>query len=111
MVGTSAVVSAANADRSITIVKGNDAQLNGVNSGVKVVVTGDVVSVNGTRVTNDDVNGYTVPTRSYYYYPATDTKKDETKGSPKTFDAGVGIYAATALLSVGGMAWVGKKRG
>lgn len=111
VVGTSAVVSAANADRSITIVKGNDAQLNGVNSGVKVVVTGDAVSVNGTRVTNDDVNGYTVPTQNYYYYPATDTKKDETKGSPKTFDAGVGIYAVTALLSVGGMAWAGKKRG
>lgn len=111
VVGASAVVSAANTDGSITIVEGNDAQLNGVNSGVKVVVTGGVVSVNGTRVTNDDVNGYTVPTRSYYYYPATDTKKDETKGSPKTFDAGVGIYAATALLSVGGMAWVGKKRG
>lgn len=111
VVGTSAVVSAANADRSITIVKGNNAQLNGVNSGVKVVVTGDAVSVNGTRVTNDDVNGYTVPTQSYYYYPATDTKKDETKGSPKTFDAGVGIYAVTALLSVGGMAWAGKKRG
>ena len=45
---------------------------------------------------------------SYYYYPSTttDTKTD----SPKTFDAGVGIYAVTALLSVTGMAWVGKKR-
>ena len=111
VVGTSAVVSAANTDRSITIVKGNDANLTGVHSGVKVVVAGGVVSVNGTRVTNDDVNGYTVPTQNYYYYPATDTKKDETKGSPKTFDAGVGIYAMTALLSVGGMAWAGKKRG
>ena len=30
--------------------------------------------------------------------------------SPKTFDAGVGIYAVTAVLSVTGMAWVGKKR-
>ena len=46
----------------------------------------------------------------YYYYPTTDTKADETKGSPKTFDAGVGIYAVTAVLSVTGMAWVGKKR-
>lgn len=45
---------------------------------------------------------------SYYYYPSTttDTKTD----SPKTFDAGVGIYAVTALLSVTGMAWAGKKR-
>ncbi len=46
----------------------------------------------------------------YYYHPTTDTKVDETKGSPKTFDAGVGIYAVTAVLSVTGMAWVGKKR-
>ena len=49
-------------------------------------------------------------TGGYYYHPATDTKADETKGSPKTFDAGVGIYAVTAVLSVTGMAWVGKKR-
>ena len=45
-----------------------------------------------------------------YYHPTTDTKADETKGSPKTFDAGVGVYAVTAVLSVTGMAWVGKKR-
>ena len=45
---------------------------------------------------------------SYYYYAptTTDTKTD----SPKTFDAGVGIYAVTAVLSVTGMAWTGKKR-
>ncbi len=30
--------------------------------------------------------------------------------SPKTFDAGVGIYAVTAVLSVTGMAWTAKKR-
>ena len=46
----------------------------------------------------------------YYYHPTTDTKADETKGSPKTFDAGVGIYALTAVLSVTGMAWTAKKR-
>ena len=46
----------------------------------------------------------------YYYHPTTDTKTDTTKGSPKTFDAGVGIYAVTAVLSVTGMAWTGKKR-
>jgi len=45
---------------------------------------------------------------AYYYYAptTTDTKTD----SPKTFDAGVGIYAVTAVLSVTGMAWAGKKR-
>ena len=47
----------------------------------------------------------------YYYQPTTDTKADTTKGSPKTFDAGVGIYAVTAVLSVTGMAWTAKKRG
>ncbi len=48
---------------------------------------------------------------SYYYYsPSTTTSDTTTKGSPKTFDAGVGIYAVTALLSVTGMAWTGKKR-
>ena len=48
---------------------------------------------------------------SYYYYAsATDTTATTKTGSPKTFDAGVGIYAVTALLSVTGMAWAGKKR-
>ena len=46
----------------------------------------------------------------YYYHPTTDTKTDEAKGSPKTFDAGIGIYAVTAVLSVTGMAWTAKKR-
>ena len=109
VVGTSAVVSAANTDGSITIVEGNDAQLTGVNPGVKVVVRGSAVSVNGTRVTNDDVNGYTVPSR-YYYYPTTDTKATDTKGSPKTFDAGIALYVGMALTSAAGVAFVGKKR-
>ena len=109
VVGTSAVVSAANTDGSITIVEGNDAQLTGVNPGVKVVVRGSAVSVNGTRVTNDDVNGYTVPSR-YYYYPTTDTKTNDTKGSPKTFDAGIALYVGMALTSAAGVAFVGKKR-
>ena len=48
---------------------------------------------------------------SYYYYsPSTTTTDTTTKGSPKTFDAGVGIYAVTAVLSVTGMAWTAKKR-
>ena len=53
-----------------------------------------------------------VGNKSYYYYhPTTDTKTDDTtKGSPKTFDAGVGIYAVTAVLSVTGMVWTAKKR-
>ena len=49
-----------------------------------------------------------------YYYNSTaaaDTKADGSKtGSPKTFDAGVGIYAVSAVLSLTGMAYVGKKK-
>ncbi len=48
--------------------------------------------------------------RYYYNSTTTDTKTDTTKGSPKTFDAGIGIYAVTAVLSVTGMAWTAKKR-
>ena len=47
---------------------------------------------------------------SYYYYSSATDTTSTTKGSPKTFDAGVGIYAVTAVLSVTGMAWTAKKR-
>jgi hypothetical protein len=56
---------------------------------------------------------YTKPSSGgYYYYPSTSdtTTSTTTKGSPKTFDAGIGIYAVTAVLSVTGMAWTAKKR-
>ena len=47
----------------------------------------------------------------YYYYPTTDTKADDTKGSPKTADPGAALYGALALLSLTGMvALNGKKR-
>ena len=47
----------------------------------------------------------------YYYHPTTDTKTTDTKGSPKTFDPGVALYAALSLLSLTGMvALNGKKR-
>ena len=47
----------------------------------------------------------------YYYYPTTDTKADDTKGSPKTADPGVALYAALSILSLTGMvALNGKKR-
>ena len=76
----------------------------GVKNGI-VYGTSDVV-------TRQVSAGVTVQqsTGGYYYHPTTDTKADETKGSPKTFDAGVGIHAVMAVLSVTGMAWVGKKR-
>lgn len=50
----------------------------------------------------------------YYYNSTTTTTKDTTKKdntkSPGTFDPGVGVYALTAVLSVAGMAWVGRKK-
>ena len=86
------------------------------NNDLANVVTPVVADGNSDKVT--EITGtfseLIVPTPEtpprYYYHPATDTKADETKGSPKTFDVGAGIYAVTAVLSVTGMAWVGKKR-
>lgn len=47
----------------------------------------------------------------YYYYSPAVGSADAPKGSPKTFDAGVGVYVGMAVLSVCGSAVVlGKKR-
>lgn len=46
----------------------------------------------------------------HYYYGGTTAADEGEKGSPKTFDAGVGIYAVTAALSLTGTAWIGRKR-
>ena len=76
-------------------------------------VTADMLAEGVVTVNNGD-GTFTVRAPQYYYYNSTtttDTKTDDTKGSPKTFDAGVGIYAVTAVLSVTGMAWTAKKRG
>ena len=70
-----------------------------VPDGYKVVENTD-----GT-FTVEKVGGY------YYYHPTTDTKTDNTKGSPKTFDAGIALYVGMALTSAAGVAFVGKKRG
>ncbi len=47
---------------------------------------------------------------NYYYHPTTDTKTDDTKGSPKTADPGVALYAALSLLSLTGLTCTTKKR-
>ena len=76
-------------------------------------VTADMLAEGVVTVNNGD-GTFTVRAPRYYYNSTTtttDTKTDDTKGSPKTFDAGVGIYAVTAVLSVTGMAWAAKKRG
>ena len=46
----------------------------------------------------------------YYYYPTTDTKADDAKGSPKTADPGVALYAVLSLLSLTGLTCITKKR-
>lgn len=79
----------ANPGKSLTKVKVNDGEV------VEVSESTTVINVKPPR---------------YYYNSTTTTTKDEAKGSPKTFDAGVGIYALTAVLSVTGMAWTAKKR-
>ena len=113
-IGTTAANAAvrnAASGETVTVVKGN-AALTEVPAGVVVVPNqGTTVTVNGVPVTGDS---YTVPQPPRYYYNSTttttDTKTDGTKGSPKTFDAGMGIYAVSALLSVTGMACVGRKK-
>ena len=46
----------------------------------------------------------------YYYQPTTDTKADDAKGSPKTADPGVALYAALSLLSLTGLTCTGRKK-
>ena len=87
-----------------------------VGENVKSTVEGkEPLTVSGDyNMTKDSEGNYTIAKKptSYYYYPSTSdtTTSTTTKGSPKTFDAGVGIYAVTAVLSVTGMAWTAKKR-
>ena len=63
---------------------------------------------------NESIKLYAVRTPAssggYYYYPTTDTKTDDTKGSPKTADPGVALYAALSLLSLTGLTCTAKKR-
>ena len=46
----------------------------------------------------------------YYYYPTTDTKADDAKGSPKTADPGAALYGALALLSLTGLTCTARKK-
>ena len=111
-VGSAAIASAANSGKKVTVTKGGE--ITGINANVKITVADGVgdVTVNGKKVSSGE---YTVPeeqkpSNNYYYYSPSTTTTDTTKGSPKTFDAGIGIYAVTAVLSVTGMAWTAKKR-
>ena len=63
---------------------------------------------------NESITLYAVRTPAsssgYYYHPTTDTKADDTKGSPKTADPGVALYAALSLLSLTGLTCTGRKK-
>ena len=106
-VGSAVIAAAANNGKSVTVTK--TGPVTGVDAGKSIAVAEGVtgVTVNGVPVTGDS---YTVPSRYYYYQPTTDTKTDNTKGSPKTFDAGIALYVGMALTSAAGVAFVGKKR-
>ena len=115
VVGQSGINAVAKAGNNVRIVKGN-VTLTDVPAGVIVYPEEGTVVVNGKDISGRQYSdGYTVPQPPRYYYNSTtttttDTKADGTKGSPKTFDAGVGIYAVSAILSVTGMAYVGKRK-
>lgn len=107
-VGSAVIAAAANSGKSVTVTKAGP--ITGVDAGKSILVARDVtgtVTINGNTVAAG--TSYTVPSR-YYYYPTTDTKTDDTKGSPKTFDAGIALYVGMALTSAAGVAFVGKKR-
>ena len=101
------------AGQKLVISKGN-VELTDVPAGVTVIPNeGTTVVVNGKNISDNQYrDGYTVPQSSgyYYYQPTTDTKTTDTKGSPKTFDAGIALYVGMALTSAAGVAFVGKKR-
>ena len=104
-----------------TFTKGSATMIGKIDSAKVAVSGGTFTDAAGKAV---DVSAYLVAGKQqnsdgsvgnksyYYYYPSTSdtTTSTTTKGSPKTFDAGVGIYAVTAVLSVTGMAWTAKKR-
>ena len=110
-VGSAVIAAAANNGKSVTVTK--TGPVTGVDAGKSIAVADGVtgVTVNGVTVTGDS---YTVPQPPRYYYNSTttttDTKTDDTKGSPKTFDAGIALYVGMALTSAAGVAFVGKKR-
>ncbi len=85
-----------------------EAAVNSMSGGDTLTVIKGSVKVGNTEYGVNQT--YTKPTSYYYYSPSTTTPDTTTKGSPKTFDAGAGIYAVTAVLSVTGMAWTAKKR-
>ena len=79
---------------------------NNLSAGQQLKIEKGAVTINGAEYRAGGNATYTKPSSGYYYYqPTTDTK-----GSPKTFDAGIALYVGMALTSAAGVAFVGKKR-
>ncbi len=86
---------------------------NNLSAGQQLKIEKGTVAINGAEYSADGNATYTKPSSGgYYYYPSTSdtTTSTTTKGSPKTFDAGIALYVGMALTSVTGVAFVGKKR-
>ena len=85
---------------------------NNLSAGQQLKIEKGTVDINGIEYSADGNTTYTKPSSGgyYYYQPTTDTKTTDTKGSPKTFDAGIALYVGMALTSAAGVAFVGKKR-
>ena len=100
-------------DKAVAWTSSNDAvatvDANGVVT-AKAEGTATIIATAGGKTATCTVTVKAAPRYYYNSTTTTGTKADGTKGSPKTFDAGVGIYAVTAVLSVTGMAWTAKKR-
>lgn len=85
---------------------------NNLSAGQQLKIEKGTVTINGAEYRAGGNATYTKPSSGgyYYYQPTTDTKTTGTKGSPKTFDAGIALYVGMALTSAAGVAFVGKKR-
>ncbi len=69
-----------------------------------------IVSEAGTATATFTVEQQFSSRRHYSAVVNNTTTTTDTTASPKTLDAGTAPYALSALLSVAGMAWVGRKR-
>ena len=85
-----------------------EAAVNSMSGGDTLTVIKGSVKVGNTEYGANQT--YTKPTSYYYYSPSTTTPDTTTKGSPKTFDAGIALYVGMALTSVTGLAYTGKKK-
>ena len=85
-----------------------EAAVNSMNGGDTLTVIQGSVKVGNTEYGANQT--YTKPASYYYYSPSTTTPDTTTKGSPKTFDAGIALYVGMALTSVTGLAYTGKKK-